>query len=426
MSFLLNWLDLSVLDLKSSINAILEATSIPQLPKKVSISSLSLGQKAPKFEILDIIDFKEDRFKGLFKFNYNGELNVVFNTDYEANAIKLIEFDSFTKPNFVLADKSTILPVEFKIENVKIDAILTVVYNGRITVVFSDDPFIDLDISTSLDEFLDEELFEMIKQDTLNMVTEMIKQDLPEMLHSMTLEESKENDGDSKIKSFLEQEVEPTLKRSISTLSLFEQPTNFKLQENLFDTLSLKPHGFTDVIQRVSLSKIEYQNMDALQPHRIEGKKKRRVVKMNTKSHKKKQNPKTAKESTTPSVSLPEVEITPEQDVSYSKRSQSESSATTLIDASFSSLSTNSLDEYLNQETLVPSDHVDEDPYETLIHPMDLLPSYKTDLNNVKIIANALRPRGPSSNYINLNNDFKELLKERKDSVDEDIFYDFE
>lgn len=421
MSFLFNWLDLSVLDLKSSINAILEATTIPQLPKKVSISSLSLGKKAPKFEILDIIDFKEEKFKGLFKFNYDGELNVVFNTHYEANAIKLIEFDSFTKPHFVLADKSTVLPVDLKIQNVKIDALLTVVYNGRITVVFNDDPFIDLDISTSLDEFLDEELFEMIKQNTLDMVTEMVKQDLPEMLHSMTLEESKQKDGELKAKTFLEQEVEPTLKRSISSLSIFEQPTNFNLQENLFDTLSLKPHGFTDVIQRVSLSKIEYQNMESQKPHRIEGKKKRRVIKMNKKHNRKKQP---TQEEVIPSISINEVG---NSSISYSKKSQSESSTTTLIDASFSSLSTNSLDDYLNQETLIPTDHSDEDPYETLIHPMDLLPPYKIDLNNMKLITeNSLRPRGPSSNYINLNSDFKNMLQERRDSADEDIFYDFE
>lgn len=431
MSFLFNWLDLSVLDLKSSINSILSATTIPQLPHKVSISSLSFGEKPPKFEVLDIIDLKEDKFKGLFKFNYDGELNVAFNTDYEANAIKLIDFDSFTKPNFVLTDKSTVLPVEFKIKNIKIDAILTVVYNGRVTVVFNDDPFIDLDIETSLDEFLDDDLFEMIKQDTLNLVTEMLKQDLPEMLHSLTLDDA----STSTVSALLEQDINsPTLKRSISSLSLSEQPMNFKLQESLFDTLSLQPQGFTDVIQRVSLSKIEYQNLESTQAHhRLEERKKRRVIKMNKKEKKATKVQKDQK-SSSPSLEIPRIEeeVLPEEEASYARtNSNSETSSTTLIDTSFGS-STNSLDDYLNSETLVVKEL---DPYESLIHPMDLLPFYKNDQNNLKISTNLSRPRGPSSNYINLNNDFKDFIIQKKDlmmtssqvvddSDDDDVFYD--
>jgi len=461
MSFFFNWLDLSALDLKSSINSILSSTTIPQLPQKVSISSLSLSHKAPKFEILDIIDLNEEKFKGLFKFNYDGGLNVVFNTDYEANAIKLIDFDSFTKPSFVLADKSTILPVAFKIKNIKIDAILTVVYNGRITVVFNDDPFIDLDIETSLDEFLDEDLFQMIKQDTLNMITDMLKQDLPEMLHSLNFEDDvKKPESDSTVaatietKSFLEDEVniQPSLKRSISSLSLFDQPTNIKLQENLFDTFSLKPHGFTDVIQRVSLSKVEYQNMK-INPHgTTQGKKKRRVIKMNKKVN---TNTTQKTKSLSSSLSIPASEaVAVSSSLSHTpleeslediisspillqqqqSNLQSESSTTTLIDQSLGSISTNSMDDYLNSETLVMvTDDGKLDPYESLIHPMDLLPSYKTNPNNLKIVNNNIRPRGPSSNYINLNNDFKQFYMEKRDSNEDNedddddcVFYDFE
>lgn len=438
MSFLFNWLDLSVLDLKSSLNAVLSSTTIPQLPQKVSISSLSFGEKPPRFEILDIIDLKENKFKGLFKFNYDGGLNVAFNTDYEANAIRLIDFDPFTKPNFVLTDKSTVLPVEFKIKNIKIDAILTVVFNGRVTVVFNDDPFIDLDIETSLDEFLDEDLFDMIKQDTLNLITEMLKQDLPEMLHSMTLDQAITTD--TELESLLEHEVlDSSLKRSISALSIYEHPTSIKLQENLFDTMSLKPQGFTDVIQRVSLSKIDYQNMASQPRHRSEERKRRRVIKMNKKSTKKIQKQEEAmvqsKESSSVEASIIEEEVLPEEEVSYARTSQSGTSSTTLIDITYGTNSTSSLDDYLNSETLVLNEADKLDPYESLTHPMDLLPSYKKDPNSLKIIAkNSLRPRGPSSNYINLNNDFKDFMTQKheqrslvsEDLVDEEVFYDLE
>ncbi|CCH43541.1 hypothetical protein BN7_3093 [Wickerhamomyces ciferrii] len=438
MSFLFNWMDLKILDLKTSINSLLssiqtnetndQSNESNEIPKNLSISSLSIGKTPPIFELLEIIDLKKDKFKGLFKFLYNGELNITFKTDYEANSIKLIQFDDFTKPNFILVDKSSILPVEFKIKNLKIDSFLTVVYNlDKITIVFNDDPFIDLDFETSLDEFLDDELFKILKNDVLNLITEGLKHDLPELLRSYIPNEDLDN---AKIDTIIENNQHIGDHEIEDKEEVLNTTSCFKLQEHGFDTLSLAPQGFKDVIQRIALSHIEYQNMEVNQSHDNDlSFKKRRRIKMKSKKH-------TKHQISQSSTLTPEIHIDQTNQSSSLLESESEFS-TTLIDSSFTS--TNSLNDYLTEETLKSNSPILEklDPYESLTHPMDLLPNY-SNLKDIDTYALSIdkfyksdKKGRPSSNYINLNNDYKEFMNnnqqnQQDEDDDDEVFYDFD
>ncbi|CDR45470.1 CYFA0S18e02058g1_1 [Cyberlindnera fabianii] len=435
MSFLFSWIDLQSVDIRRSVNEVLSSLSPTQLPQTVSMKQLSLGTSPPQFEVLDIIDLQEGRFKGLFKFQYQGEIDIVLNSDIEINALKLIEFDSFSKPHFVLADKSAVLPVDINLQNVRIDALLTVVYNGKnITVVFNDSPIIDLDIETTMDELLDEDLFETMKTDLLTMATEFLKQDLPGLISQVKLFDQEQQEA---LKDTLKTE-NSVLKRA--RLSMDDEPlVKCEMDFNVFNTMSLKPQGFSDVVQRISLSQEQYQNQDCSQKEI--GVKKRRVIKMGkTKKSRTVSSPtETSSLTVTPSSTPLKTQVktprhqtaltgacTPVTDLTLSHATMTASSLSspTLMDTSHSSHA--SIEEYLmSNETLVFDSSADilelEDPYVDMMHPMDIVPEYtQKDIKHL-IPETKMRPRGVSSNYIKVDEQFKEMLKmnnERKTKSD--------
>lgn len=359
MSFLFNWAGLHSVDFKTQANRVLDSLRLPQFPQRVSMTELLWGDTAPKFEILDIIELSEEKFKALFKFEYQGELSVTLRSNIEINSIRLIDFDPFTRPHFGSAATSTVLPVDFRIAKLSVDFLFTVVTKrANVTVVFNDEPQVDLEISTTIDELLDDDLMAMLKNDALAMVTEYLKQDLPEII-AKKRETHRQTQGEHR-------------DTVIEEMSLSVPP---KMDPDVYGTLSLTPSGFEDVVQRASLSQPEYRR----EPPLNTSQKKRRRIKMKNKKRKKKTKS-AAMEPLTPKLAP----------MSHS----SHLSSPTLFDSSFKGI-----DDYLTQETLVLSDassHVD--PYENLTHPLDILGADDEEL----VIHKQMRPRGVSSNYINL------------------------
>jgi hypothetical protein len=225
MSFFFNWPTLNSLDLKSTINTFLDSFKVPQFPQ-IHMTELFLGDDVPQLDLLEIMELNDQKFKGSFRFTYNGALQLTFRSSIEINSINLIEFDTFTKPHFISANKSTVLPVDFTIGSIAIDLQFTVVTKeSTVIVVFQKDPQIDLDIKTTIDELMDEDLFEMIKSDTLMMIQEYLKHDLPSMISNLTPRDN----------------IPMALKHS---------------EMDSFDTMSLKP-SLNDVVQRVNIPEIQ-------------------------------------------------------------------------------------------------------------------------------------------------------------------------
>ncbi|ODV71043.1 MDM34 family protein CYBJADRAFT_169693 [Cyberlindnera jadinii NRRL Y-1542] len=374
MSFLFDWMSLHSLDLKSKVNSMLEHMSIPHFPDKVSITELLWGDSKPVFELLDIVELTEERFKGLFKFEYSGELKVVLRSNIEINAINLIDYDDFTKPHYVLANCSTVLPVDFTIDKLRLDLLFTVVTKGdNVTVVFNDEPMVDLEIHTTIDELLDDDLFEMLKTDALNIVTEYLKQDLPGMIaRSHHLEEHHFKELERMRRSYYEDDE---FERDCTPLTL---PQRINTQG--YDTLSLKASGVEGVVQRISLSQPQYQQESTP----VSSTKKRRTIKMRTRNRK------------TTTCNTPKLDPTTETQHSHL-------SSPTLLNGAYET--NGSLDEYLKQETLVLSDTLSHlDPYESLTHPMDIDDDDDDNSSTTFMINEKLmRPRAFSSNYINLS-----------------------
>lgn len=454
MSFLFNWKQLRSLNIKDEINLILSTISLPELPKnsKLMIKELSFGDSCPNFELLEIVELDMNKFKGLFKFRYEGELNLVLNSKFEINTIRLINFDSFTRPNFILSDKSTIIPVDLNIKNLKIDGILTVVYyNGKITVVFRDEPMIDLELNTSIDELLDDELFDEIKTTVLDKLIEGVKQDLPEYIHSLSLnDEQEETENASKELAT----IVPN-DSSISDISIHNSDLvqNNSSMSEMFNTLSLKASGLPDVYQRVCLG--EYNGMEYLDHYKglkeMNVTRKRRVVKMGkTRKSKRKQEMEAQHVIKEEEAELAMKEVAKAHGDEADNNSVKSSNSTLINDAESNDLTTitlNSdnndiLNHFLNYEykNMIEKETQDLLPFDLStgangVHEMSEVGA--TNLTSkLNIKQNSKKSRN-SSNYINLNTDFIEFNRkfgpgptvsttnnEKKDLITTSVFYD--
>ncbi|KAH3684378.1 hypothetical protein WICPIJ_004654 [Wickerhamomyces pijperi] len=282
MSFFFNWLDLEYTDLKLKLSNLLsqipaspKSSSTPldglPLPQRIKLQSLNFGTQSPNFELLEVPELSTSKFKGLFKFNYQGQLTMTITAEIEINALNLIPFDRFTKPHFILSGKSTIIPVDFEIKDLKIDALITVVYiNDPITgqdeliVVFNEDPEIQLNLKTSIDELIDEDVFESIKADALQFAKEVIKGDLPKFLRDASkfkdLEKDIVNAESNKFQAARLGEDEDGDSETGSEQRSMTLSKAINLDFLDYDTLALNDVGFVDVCQRNSIEK--FGNLD--------------------------------------------------------------------------------------------------------------------------------------------------------------------
>ena len=56
---------------------------------KIIVQNLSLGDEPPELEILEIGDLADDRFRGIFKLNYNGNGSMTLSTKIQANPLNV-------------------------------------------------------------------------------------------------------------------------------------------------------------------------------------------------------------------------------------------------------------------------------------------------------------------------------------------------
>lgn len=427
MSFLFNWTDLQKIDFKSIINDALSQFNIPQFPNKLQLKSLNINHEPPELKILKIQEFSIDKLQLQIEFKYHGELELNLNSKLEINSINLIEFDSFTKPHFVMANKSTVIPIDFKIYNFNIDSIMTFIFIKKINkliLIFNEDPIIEFNIESSIDELLDDEIILEIKNDTLGMCLSFIKHDLPLIINGYSIIEGMD--------TINEIEIEDNTK---TIKSIIESNDSRSKVFNNFETLSLCPSAFDNIFERINLKDIEPQ--ETVLPVSKKSIKKKRIIKMKKKS----------KLSNSPSIDSISLSPLPLND--------SLINSPTLIDTS---LDLNSIDELLNtptpprsstpeylsspNETLQYEDTFHNDtfdqtfddsynPYENILHPLDI-PAFQELTNSLKEKENEdsststscifeydsnenlsdkkLSMRRTSSNYINLN-EFKSTNK---------------
>ncbi|KAF8001591.1 hypothetical protein HF325_004092 [Metschnikowia pulcherrima] len=121
------------------------------LASDITIKDLNFGKIAPEFEILEIGELDKDRFRGIFKINYDGDFHLTLHTQVQANPLKIhsdnsrereVAEDAFVTPDFLLSTEPFNIPLDLKLSDIKISGIGIIVFSQTkgLTLVFRNDP----------------------------------------------------------------------------------------------------------------------------------------------------------------------------------------------------------------------------------------------------------------------------------------------
>lgn len=208
MSFNINWESIGKDSLsswtKDLLNDSLNTGKRPNaLSSDIKIIDLNFGSQAPDFEILEIGDLGPDRFRGIFKFNYQGDASITLNTKVQANPLKIFqdnladdlteiepscEFSNFATPKFVMANDEFSIPLNIRLSKIKLSSIIIIVFSKTkgLTLVFKNDPLESISINSTFDKI--KPLANFIQKKIETQISELFKEFLPNLLYKFSLQ----------------------------------------------------------------------------------------------------------------------------------------------------------------------------------------------------------------------------------------------
>lgn len=250
------------------------------LASDIEIKDLNFGKVGPTFEILEIGELDQDRFRGIFKINYEGDFHLTLHTKVQANPLRIYssnsyerevnhqeEHNSFVTPNFILADDPFALPLDLKLSDLKISGIGIIVFSKSkgLTLVFRNDPLDSIKVSSTFDTVL--VLANFIQAQIEKQIRDLFRETLPTLIHELSLKyvslseasdfmefqsrlkdklNSLDHDGGEKISiKDIDSEFAYSSKNFMQNLKLF----------NSRETLALNVPRFKNTIQRSHLEK---------------------------------------------------------------------------------------------------------------------------------------------------------------------------
>lgn len=170
MSFKVNWNSLETEPLtnwtKELLTSALNSGKSPNiLASNITIKDLNFGKIAPDFEILEIGELDRDRFRGIFKIDYQGDFHLTLHTKVQANPLNIYYHnslekevcnysqDEFITPNFLLSNEQFAIPLDLKLSDIKINGIGIIVFSKSkgLTLVFRNDPLDSIKVSSTFD-----------------------------------------------------------------------------------------------------------------------------------------------------------------------------------------------------------------------------------------------------------------------------------
>lgn len=193
MSFNVHWNNLETESLREYTTEILtNALNSDKLPSiladTIQIKQLNFGKVAPTFEILEIGELDQDRFRGIFKINYSGDFELVLHTKVQANPLNLYRNeDSFVMPNFGLAIEKFNLPLDLKLSNIKILGIGIIVFSKSkgLTLVFRNDPLDNIVVLSTFDTV--QVLATFLQNQIETQIRDLFRETLPTLIHQLSL-----------------------------------------------------------------------------------------------------------------------------------------------------------------------------------------------------------------------------------------------
>lgn len=270
MSFKVNWSSLSETDslrdwTKELLTEALNSGKRPNiLASDISIKALDFGKVAPDFEILEIGELDKDRFRGIFKINYNGDFHLTLHTKVQANPLKIyndnscereVGEDRFATPNFLLSNDPFNLPLDLKLSDIKISGIGIIVFSKSkgLTVVFRNDPLDSIKVSSTFDTV--QVLAKFLQKQIENQIRDLFRETLPTLLHQLSLKYTLFND-----KSFLDLNNFKTAQASENSFDYDKvSASNLNKILQMFssrESLKLNIPKFKRIIQRSHLDKL--------------------------------------------------------------------------------------------------------------------------------------------------------------------------
>ncbi len=197
MSVKLNWTSVEEHRFTSWVSELLTSAlnskEIPILASRISVLHLDLGSSCPDLEILEIGECASDRFRGIFKFTYDGDAEITLHTKVQANPLNIYEKTNFMNndsnlimPEFILSSAPLAIPLNLTLSNIKMSAITVAVFNKTkgLTLVFKNDPLESIKVSSTFDmiPFLANFLQSEIEKQIRNLFRDV----LPTILHRLS------------------------------------------------------------------------------------------------------------------------------------------------------------------------------------------------------------------------------------------------
>ncbi|CAG86107.1 DEHA2C08338p [Debaryomyces hansenii CBS767] len=284
MSFNVNWNSLETESLSSWTKELLtDALNSGKRPNilasGIQIKDLNFGKVGPSFEILEIGELDKDRFRGIFKINYEGDFHLTLHTKVQANPLKIYssnsldrevnqfdEMNNFVTPDFLLCNDPFALPLDLKLSDIKISGIGIIVFSQTkgLTLVFRNDPLDSIKVSSTFDTV--QVLANFLQSQIEDQIGDLFRETLPTLIHELSLKytslnESNFSDLQSKLKSKMNNlDTEDLEKISINDVnSEFNySSTNLRKNMNLFnsrETLNLSIPKLKNIVQRSHLEK---------------------------------------------------------------------------------------------------------------------------------------------------------------------------
>ncbi|CCE79725.1 Piso0_001810 [Millerozyma farinosa CBS 7064] len=285
MSFKVDWNSLETDSLRNWTQELLtEALNSGKRPNilasDITIKDLNFGKVAPNFEILEIGELDKDRFRGIFKINYDGDFHLTLHTQVQANPLNIYtsnslekevnafeDCKSFVTPNFVLSNEPFALPLDLKLSDLKISGIGIIVFSSTkgLTLVFRNDPLDSIKVSSTFDTV--QVLANFLQNQIESQIRDLFRETLPTLIHQLSLkytlfDNSDLSDFHSQLRSKISNYSDGEKSEKVTIMDLTSEnaysTNNLQKISNLFnsrETLNLKIPKFKDTVQRSCLEK---------------------------------------------------------------------------------------------------------------------------------------------------------------------------
>lgn len=162
------------------------------LASEIDIQDLHFGANAPIVEILEIGDLASDRFRGIFKIKYTGDLHIDLSTRIQANPMNVFcaklrsQNLDFALPTLSLTNQNFTIPITLKLLKIVLSGIVIVVFikSKGLTLVFKNDPLESIAVSSTFDAV--PSIRNFLQNQIENQIRDLFREILPSILYKVS------------------------------------------------------------------------------------------------------------------------------------------------------------------------------------------------------------------------------------------------